>query len=72
MSGDECDVILKSLQRSQFAANEVKINVIGHVGSEPKLLIRSFVMGVKRETKKVKEDLCIFIGRRKHSVKKKG
>ncbi|XP_061185423.1 uncharacterized protein LOC133193475 [Saccostrea echinata] len=71
MSGDEQDVLSTSLQRGRFAVRDVSINVIGHVGSEPKLLIRSFVMGQKRENKNVKEDLCILIGRRKHSVKKK-
>lgn len=72
MSSEERDVFFAALQRGQFAENDVTINVIGHVGSSPKSLIRSFAMGGARENKKTKENLRIFMGRRKHIVKNKG
>ena len=71
MSIEERNVFCEALQRGQFAESDVNINVIGHVGSSPKSMIRSFVMGVGHETKRTKEDLRIFLGRRKHSVKNK-
>lgn len=72
MSSEEREVFFAALQRGQFAENDVTINVIGHVGSSPKSLIRSFAMGGARENKKTKENLRIFMGRRKHIVKNKG
>lgn len=72
MSSEERDVFFAALQRGQFAENDVTINVIGHVGSSPKSLIRSFAMGGARENKKTKENLRMFMGRRKHIVKNKG
>lgn len=47
MSMEERNVFCEALQRGQFAESDVKINVIGHVGSSPKSMIRSFVMGVE-------------------------